>query len=246
MMKNLRFYLMLAGISLVSLTFNSCLDDDGYSLGDMWLSIVTVEAEEAGSNLYFRLDGGETLWPAAGYYMADRFDNKQRAILNYTILSDSVSGFSHYVKVNSIDPLLTKDIAENKSTENDEYYGTDPVGIRKLWIGDGYLNIAFEANFGGMEKHFVNLVNMSDEENPFRYEFRHNAYDDPQSYGSVGIVCFKLQDIDTAGQTITMTINVKTFDGDKSFTLEYNPGQPMVTEEKLASEISSGSMDKIN
>jgi hypothetical protein len=201
--------------------FQSCLDDDGYSLGKYWINIATIESQESGSH-YFRLDDGTTLWPAAGYYLGHNLEDGQRTLLNYTILSDSLDGFAHYVKVNGIDPILTKKIAKNKNEENDSIYGTDPVSTQEIWIGNGYLNVWFIANFGGHQKHFVNLL-QTNEEDPYELEFRHNAYDDPPVAASQGIVCFDLSGLpDTNGETVKLTIRIHTFKGDKTIGLDYN------------------------
>lgn len=231
---------------LTSLTFYSCLDDDGYSLGKFWIDIATVESKPGSSQSYFKLDDGTTLWPASGYYIGHNLEEGQRIILNYTILSDTLKEYSHYIKVNNINTILTKKIAEDKADENDEYYGTDPVKVNSIWVGDKYLNINFGANYGGEKKHFVNLVPASQEENPYYFEFRHNAYDDPSVYGANGFVCFDLSEIDTEGETITLVIAFKTFDGDKTFKLEYNSTTQKVTNQSIPSDMQFEYIDKIH
>lgn len=244
-MKTLKFIVLTIGIVLTTLTFQSC-SDDGYSLGKFWVEIATVESG-SGSAHYFRLDDGSTLWPAApvGGYTGHNLEDGQRIILNYTILSDSFEGFDHYIKVNDISTLLTKKIAEDKEEENDEFYGTDPVKIGNIWTGNNYLNIYFGANYGGYKKHFVNLVQTNKEEDPYYFEFRHNAYDDPANYGSESLVCFKLSDIDTGGETVTLTIAVKTFDGDKTYTVEYNSNNPNKTLQGIYPETSMDSIENL-
>lgn len=234
----------MIGIALTSLTFYSCLDDDGYSLDKFWISVATVETTDNNSH-YFRLDDGSTLWPAAGYYTGHNLEKGDRAILNYTLLSDSLSGFSHYAKINWVDPVLTKDLAENLGGKNDSIYGTDPVKIDEIWIGDGYLNVLFVANTSGTIKHFVNLVKNSDENVPYTLEFRHNAYNDYPDRSASGIVCFNLSELpDTNDETVKLTIRVKTFDGEKDYVLDYKTNQKGKVQ-SLSSTIQSGHFEKI-
>lgn len=231
-MEKLKLIMLTIGIFCTSLLFHSCLDDDGYSLGDFVMEVATVESTDSNQH-YFKLDDGATLWPAAGYYLGHNLEDGQRAWLNYTILSDEKDGFTHYVKVNGVDPVLTKTIAEDLGEKNDSVYGTDPISVKNIWIGNGYLNVIFGFNYGGKERHFVNLLHKVDAEaeNPYELEFRHNAYDDPPEASVPGIVCFDLSDLpDTEGETVKLKVNVKTFNGAKTYELEYNSGKDMMSE----------------
>lgn len=227
-MKKLSLLLMVGAIG-ISLLFNSCSMDDGYSLNDYWLGVATVETLDGG-NHYFKMDNGTTLWPAAGYYLGHNLEVGQRTWLNFTILSDEKDGFDHYVKVNGVDPILTKEIAEDKGEENDSYYGTDPVTVKDIWVGGGYLNVIFKFNYGGTKKHFINLLPVTGSENAYEVEFRHHAYNDPSEAAVAGIVCFDLSSLpETEGETVKLKVHFKTFNGDKTFELEYNSEKETVT-----------------
>ena len=69
-------------VLFVAIGFQSCDDDDGYSLGDFWVDIATVETDDNSSAYWFILDDGTTLWPAASdiQYLPKQ---GQRIILNY-------------------------------------------------------------------------------------------------------------------------------------------------------------------
>ncbi|OAV68258.1 NigD-like protein [Bacteroidales bacterium Barb6XT] len=230
-MKKMRFFGLAFAIVAATAVFQSCSDDVGYPLGFEWVSIVTIESLNEGADFFYRLDDGSTLWPSAGYYRGHNLEDGQRALLNYTILSDSLDGFSHFVKVNSIDPILTKKIAEDKGEENDVVYGTDPVSVQSMWIDNGFLHVWFKANFGGSRKHFINLV-QANADVPYELEFRHNAYDDPQTTSIYGIVCFNLSDLpDTDGEEVTLTIRLHTFEGDETIELIYNSAARHVQQE---------------
>lgn len=230
MMKRMKIFVLTVTLLSMSLLFNSCLDDDGYSLGKYWLGVATVESLDNNQH-YFKLDDGTSLWPAAGSYLGHNLNDGQRAWLNYTILSDSLSGFDHYVKINGVDPILTKKIAEDLGEKNDSVYGTDQIKVDDIWIGDGYLNMIFAFNYGGTKRHFVNLLPAGDEENVYQLEFRHNAYDDPPATSVPSIVCFDLSDLpDTEGKTVKLTIKVKTFSGNKTYELDYNSDKELITD----------------
>lgn len=227
-MKTVKLFLMTIGIGLSSLLFYSCLEnDDANSLGKFWIDVATI-VPLSETTYFLRMDDGTTLWPAATSIPYYKPKENQRAMVNFTILSDSKDGYDHWVKVNRIDEFLTKEIAENKGDKNDSIYGTDPVGIEDVWVGDNYLNVYFKADFGGTKKHFVNLI-PSDDENKI-FEFRHNAYDDPGTgYLQGGLVAFNLSklttpDTESVSDSITITIKVKTFDGDKSYNVKFATG----------------------
>lgn len=229
-MKTLRTFLLIIGVALVSFTLSSCLDDDdSYSLGDMWVAVATV-VPESDNVYYLRLDNGNKLWPAATNYPGYQPKADQRASVNFTILADSsqsnLNGFSHYIKINAIHNILTKPIAKNEGAANDSIYGTDPVSIpskQSIWIGDGYLNIYFQTNWGGKTAHYINLIQTDAEKDPYSLEFRHNAFDDPAYSSGAGRVAFNLSSLpDTKGETVDLTLKVRTFDGETEFKLKYN------------------------
>lgn len=222
-MMNKKLFLCM-GIVMTSLVLNSCdMDNDGYSLDKVWYSIATVEPLGDSPAYFLTLDQGTTLWPAATNIPWYVPKERQRALVFYTILSDAFQGYDHAVKVLDIQGVLTKPIAEDKGEENDAYYGDDPVKILDMWVGDGYLNVEFRFNYGGSVKHFINLVKRDDAEKPNYFEFRHNAYQENAYAGRNGIVAFDLSTLETDEEEIQLTIRVKTFEGDKNYTVNYRP-----------------------
>ncbi len=244
MMKTLKFVWMMTGVVFATLLFQSCMDDEGYSLGEFQVNLATVETDGSNTSQYFRLDDGTTLWPAAGYYVGQNMEARQRVLLNYTILSDSLSNFSHYIKVNDLDLVLTKPIAEDKFNENDSIYGTDPVEIKEIWVGSSFLNVFFTAYYGGHTKHFINLVKIdrdTAEDGSYHLEFRHNAYDDPQLTIATGPVCFDLNSLaPNAGEKVKLTVSVRTSEGSKTYTFEYDPSKQQNPGEKEISQLGTG------
>lgn len=238
-MRVLKIIFITIGLALGALLFNACSDDDGYSLGNYWIDLATV-VPVGETTYYLRMDDGTTLWPAATNAPYYKPKENQRAMVNFTLLSDSQGGYDHYVKVNRIDDVLTKNMAESKGDENNTIYGNDPVEIRSIWIGDGYLNVYFRTLFGYEKTHFVNLIPSDDED--AHLEFRHNAYDDPQLVKASGLVAFNLSQlneiIEPEGQdTITLTIKVNTFDGNKLFNVKYVPSSLANTNTKYFNDV---------
>jgi hypothetical protein len=233
-MKTLKIFLVVVGMALISLTFNSCLNDDNaYSLGDMWVSIATARPLSDNA-FYLTLDDSTTLWPAAPLYVYYQPVRPQRVQINYTVLGDNFQGYDHAIKLNRIDTILTKLLAQDMGEENDAMYGNDPVKIADMWVGDGFLNIHFKAYFSGNVKHFVNLIrNETGDDDSYKVEFRHNAFEDKASNLTNGFVAFDLSEIDTKGQDVTLLVKVNTFDGVKEYEKKYNSGRSTETEPEL-------------
>jgi hypothetical protein len=214
--------LLCVGIAAASFVFNSCSNDEAYSLDKAWYSIATVRSTGDGGTYWLTLDSGTSLWPVATDIPWYNPKELQRAFVVYSLLSDEFQGFDHAIKIWDIKSILTKPIAENLGAENDSIYGTDPVDISDLWIGDGFLNIVFEFNYGGDTVHFINLLKNDSVRTPFFYEFRHNAYNDNPRYWRKGIVAFDLSSVDTLGEEVELTIQVNTFEGTKDYKIKYH------------------------
>lgn len=224
-MKTLKSFLLVLGCILCTLPFHSCLDDDDYSLDKYVMDIVSVKSD--GGAYYFRTDDGATLWPAAGYVQSDAFAAGERVFLNFTLLGDSSKGavgFDYYIRVNDIGTVFTKSLADDLGAKNDSVYGTDPVDVKRMYTGNGHLTMLFGANFGGNEKHFINLVKMNDPEHPYLLEFRHDAKNDPAVAQLDKWVCFNLDRLEIPDkEPVVLTVRVKTFGGTKEYTLDYDP-----------------------
>lgn len=205
----LLFYTILAGI----LVFVVSCDDNSRSLGTFRISVATVIPE--GIHTYsLQLDNGKRLWPAASDVMYNPTDN-QRVFINYTILSEKLGEYDHYVKVNDIWDILTKQTVE-LTNENDNKIGNDPLKINDIWVGGDYLNVSFMFNYSGERPHFINLV----ENNGL--EFRHNSYGSTNTNLYEGFVCFDLKPFRTnEADSVELSIKVLEWaDGPNSETKE--------------------------
>jgi hypothetical protein len=211
------------GVLLVSL---SC-DDKSRSLGNFGIDIATVIPE--GDNAYsLLLDNGKRLWPAAS---ATRYAPTpgQRVFLNYTILSEEMTGYDHYVRVNDMWNILTKKAIE-LNAQNADSIGNDPVKANAMWVGGDYLNVSFMFNYGGMQPHAINLVNNQlepgSDSKTINLEFRHNAYYSHSSKLYEGFVCFDLRPLRVENaDSVKLSIKVKEWTGNKIYDVVYRYNQ---------------------
>ncbi len=211
------------GVLLVSL---SC-DDKSRSLGNFGIDIATVIPE--GDNAYsLLLDNGKRLWPAAS---ATRYAPTpgQRVFLNYTILSEEMTGYDHYVRVNDMWNILTKKAIE-LNAQNADSIGNDPVKANAMWVGGDYLNVSFMFNYGGMQPHAINLVDNQlepgSDSKTINLEFRHNAYYSHSSKLYEGFVCFDLRPLRVENaDSVKLSIKVKEWTGNKIYDVVYRYNQ---------------------
>ena len=224
-MKTTKFLLISLCAALIMSGAVSCSkDDSGYSLGRVWRSVVTVDPIGKGGTYSLTLDDGTRLWPAGTEIPFYRPTTRHRALAYYTILSDTFQGYDHAILMRGIRDILTKpfiasDMLSTSKTSDD--FGSDPISVIDIWYGDGYINVHFGANHGGTKRHLVNLVQVSQSGiPPYVFEFRHNAFGDPPRYGRRGFVAFDMAKLKfPAGSDSTVTVRVKTFDGEKRYKI---------------------------
>lgn len=227
-MRKTIFLFAISFIGLVVLLF-SCDENNKYSLGDFRVDIATVELVD--DNTYaLILDNGDRLWPAATDVRYLPKPN-QRVIVNYTILSDRQGEYTHYVKVNDIWNVLTKQILE-LTTENADSIGNDPVQVNAVWVGGDYLNVDFMFNYGGNRPHAINLVenalSSSSTSNDIELEFRHNAYGSTNNQLYEGFACFDLKPFrNNNTDSVSFSIKVKDWSGEKKYDVVYKYNQAL-------------------
>ncbi|MGL4908324.1 MAG: NigD-like protein [Bacteroidales bacterium] len=226
-MKRMRFLFMLSAVTLSSIVITSCKDDDGYSLDKYWLSIATIKTDGLeGDDYYLQRDNGSKLWVASQNFFY-RPKNNQRAMVNYTLLSDQVGDYDHFVRVNGISHILTKGIIE-LNAQNADSIGNDKLEVEDIWVGSDYLNIIFGYNTSNNGViHYINLVDNTTltpaSSDTVYLELRHNARSDIEQYGARGIVSFYLPSIDLSDKEESIfKIKVKTYrQGEKFYVVKY-------------------------
>lgn len=222
---------ILVMTAILAFVFSSCMDDDGYSLGDFRVSLGNVEKTD-GDSYTVALDDGSVLYPSAGFTNGKWFENDQRILINYTILSDkSTSGEQkeHYVKVNDVDKVLAKKIIDMYEAIEDSI-ANDPIIIYDVWIGGNrWLN--FELLFyGDYKTHMINLVQPQvaedDENEAIQLELRHNSYGDSHRYRYYALVSFDLTSLQIeSADEVKFVVKSKNYENEiKSFDGVYKYG----------------------
>lgn len=215
-------------MALLLLPVWGCEDDDGYSLGDYWITTGTIEMGGSGSYVIV-LDNGDRLLPSATAIPWFDLRDQQRVWVNFTILGDGTGEIDHYVKVNNMSEILTKGILA-LTPEDADSIGDDPVRIDDYWFTGDYLTIQFSYG-GGNAIHYINLV--QDVNNPVDDQgrpvllFRHNRNNDPANYLLYGTVSINLQNLRVEGQTsVSFVLKSTPFTGEDpvDVVLEYNYG----------------------
>lgn len=219
-------FVLLVGFMFV---FSGCLDDDGYSLSDVWVGFGVIESTETYKIV---MDDGEILYPVAfgGYVPWNENDYSgesrkveagDRLMLNFTILDDKLNDAgevtAYYVKVNSAKKVLTKGVLDITEANKDSI-GNDPIIVQDTWIANGLLNFQLKY-WGRNQTHFINLVKqpgeLTAEGQPFQLELRHNNNDDSEDIPYTAFVSFHLDSLQVAGlDSVRYTVTSTDYDGD--------------------------------
>ncbi len=199
-MKKFAFALMMAFVFVLP----SCLDDDGYSLGDIWIAFGVLTGEEGSYQVI--LDNKDLLVPVAANYPGwqNEFETGDRVLINYTVLDDDLTDSTsvYYVKVNDISNILMKGIMDI-TPEIEDSIGNDPIVVEDYWMTDSL--ISFKLKYWGYtETHFLNLVkqpgDLTVDDQPIQLELRHNANEDSESVLYTAFVSFSLNSLRLDGQ----------------------------------------------
>lgn len=187
---------ILALMAILGFTFQSCNDDEGYSLGDIGFDWATVVSDNP-SAYYLIADSWGTMWPAATSIPLYRPMDGQRVIVAFNPLYDNFQGYDIGVKVEGIEEVLTKEV-EMLTADNDAEYGNDPIYIPEdnLWISGDHLNIVFLQKLPREQKHRISLVAPSTTVDAGGYialELRYNTFQDETEIMKEGKVSFNLK-----------------------------------------------------
>ena len=217
-MKRVIFLLLV----IVPFLFTGCLnDDDGYSMGDIWIGFGIVEDEQS---FRIKLDGGEILIPVAfSDYMssAPMLKTGDRVFLNYTVLDEKKNDVdsieAYYVKINDYEKVLMKGILDITEAIEDSI-GNDPIIVLDHWVSNNLLNLKLKY-WGEQKKHYINLVKepgvLTAGDQPFELELRHNDNDDKQSIAFVSFVSFKLDSLKIAGlDSVRFKVSSKNYNNE--------------------------------
>ena len=224
-MKRLVFGILVGFLFILA----GCNNDDGYSLGDVWIGFGVVENTDTYKMI---LDDGEVLIPVAfgghnPWYDHDysgthhEIEAGDRVMVNFTILDDKRNDageiIEYYVKVNSAKKILTKGILDI-TEENKDSIGNDPIIVRDCWMANDLLNFKLKY-YGHYQTHFINLVKqpgeLAPEGQPFELELRHNNNDDKEDIPYTAYVSFRLDSLQVAGlDSVRFRITSTDYDGE--------------------------------
>ncbi len=220
-MKKIVFGMLIGSL----LILNSCLNDDGYSLGDQWIGFGIVKNTD---NLMVELDNGDLLkaisYGNSAYYNFETrngLNSGDRVFVNFTILDDSKNDSTeittYYVQLNSLEEILLKQIIDI-TPENEDSIGSDPVIVQDAWVANNMVN--FKLKYWGRDQtHFINLVKQPGEfaanNQPFQLELKHNSNDDPRDIPYFAYVSFHLDSLMVTGlDSVRFNVTCEDYDGD--------------------------------
>jgi hypothetical protein len=232
----------LIGLMLVA---TGCLDDEGYSVSDMWVGFGMVEQVNSDPLEYkIIMDNGDVLVPiASGYaypwYYAGNNDHESRLktgdriLVNYTILDDGVNDDGevdrYFVKINGVEKVLLKGVLDI-TAENQDSIGNDPIIVKDVWMTDSLLN--FELKYWGRYMvHYINLVKEPGEptadDQPIELELRHNDNGDVEDIPYAAYVSFDLEALKIEGlSSVKFRVTGKDYEGELfEYEGEYNYGE---------------------
>ncbi|NOR76075.1 MAG: hypothetical protein GQ525_13085 [Draconibacterium sp.] len=202
--------------------FAGCNDnDEGYSLGDMWVGFGIFKVDEVDSYKII-LDCKDVLIPVASNYppgWGANIDNGERVFVNYTILDEVLESSlpAYYVKINSIKEILMKDVIDI-TPEIEDSIGNDPIVVEDYWMTDSLLS--FKLRYWGYDTtHFLNLgvepsMSMAPGIQPYELELRHNANDDEDAIYYTAYVSFSLNDLRIEGlDSVQFVVTSTDYDG---------------------------------
>jgi hypothetical protein len=233
---------LLIGLMVVA---TGCLDEEGYSVNDMWVGFGMVEQVNSDPLQYkINMDNGDVLVPVASgfayqwYYAgSDDHDSRlktgDRILVNYTILDDEVNDAGevdrYFVKINGVEKVLLKGILDI-TEENQDSIGNDPIIVKDVWMTDSLLN--FELKYWGRYMvHFINLVKepgeLTADDQPIELELRHNDNGDVEDIPYAAYVSFNLDALKIEGlNSVQFRVTGTDYEGDLfEYEGEYSYGE---------------------
>jgi hypothetical protein len=240
-MKKIIFGLLI-GLMVVA---TGCLDEEGYSVNDMWVGFGMVEQVNSDPLEYkINMDNGDVLVPVASgfaypwYYAgSDDHDSRlktgDRILVNYTILDDGVNDEGevdrYFVKINGVEKVLLKGILDI-TEETQDSIGNDPIIVKDVWMTDSLLN--FELKYWGRYMvHYINLVKepgeLTADDQPIELELRHNDNGDVEDIPYAAYVSFNLEALKIEGlNSVQFRVTGTDYEGDLfEYEGEYSYGE---------------------
>jgi hypothetical protein len=216
-MKRIAIYLMMG--FMFSFLSGCNMDEDGYSLGNVWIGYGLIHKNTVSETFTIELDNGAVLLPVTNSGWYNEVKDNQRVLANFTIVEDKKNADEteqYYVKINSLRNILYKGILDITPAIEDSI-GNDPIHVDDHWLKNNMLN--FELKYRGESKiHFINLVKQSGAtakaNEPIVLELRHNTNGDLKEILMTAVVTFDLSRLKVQGKdSISFKVISKDFDG---------------------------------
>ena len=207
----------------MAILMTSCQkDDDSYSVGKFWVGFGIID-KSGPDSFTVQMDDGSIIHPVAGNLNGSWFEDDQRVLVNYTIVSDKKvdeTDKEYFVKINSARKILMKGIVDITEAIEDSI-GNDPVIIRDAWMSSNQLLNMELRYFGNLEVHFINLVKEPGEltaaDQPIELELRHNKNGDREDVLFNAFVSFDLSAIMIEDQdSVSFIVRSVDYQGDES------------------------------
>ena len=219
--------------ALVAILMTSCQkDDDSYSVGKFWVGFGIID-KSGPDSFTVQMDDGSIIHPVAGNLNGSWFEDDQRVLVNYTIVSDKKvdeTDKEYFVKINSARKILMKGIVDITEAIEDSI-GNDPVIIRDAWMSSNQLLNMELRYFGNSEVHFINLVKEPGEltaaDQPIELELRHNKNGDREdvlfnAFVSFDLSAIMIEDQDSVSfivRSVDYQGNESTFEGTYKYVI---------------------------
>lgn len=214
--------LPLAALAAMSMSLQSCLDDDDDSYSPYRPTAIVTVCPSSDGSFRMVLNDSTTLTPTN--MSSSPFGNKEvRALVNYS--DDPQTYGVQSVRINWIDSIRTKEPVFVKPGDNIPAYGSDPVEIVRDWVTvaeDGYLTLRVRTNWDGSGKpHYFNLLTGNNPENPYELELRHDARGDIHGQSGDALIAFNLNSLPHSSRgPLKFKLNWNSFSGQKSLEFE--------------------------
>jgi len=225
MQLSLKIFVLIAAISF----FSSCKKEVDEPELVYKMAITTVENPDSIANFYLRLDNSQKMWVSSTIFPNYKPISGQRIIAYFNIISESKSDslYDYSIKLNDVYPVLTKEILNIKTTQQDSI-GNDSIQIDDMWVGSDFLNVQF-TYLANDQLHLINLVKDTAKvytDGKVHLEFRHNSNFDLPAFYKSGIVSFNIKSLQNnipANDSLKLVIhvNVPNLAADKTYDLTY-------------------------
>lgn len=216
----------------MSITFSSCSDDDGYSLGDIWYSKYAT-VNDIGEPIRSFTIGDSTILSVAASNIPNYIAKERRATITYTILGDIENG--HLIKLNGIAEIPTKEVSDIEANDLANI-NSEPIDFKSLTISDQYVNMDFGFQYGSDSKlHEFDLYRIIPipnslaqqdqiESDTINLEFIHKKNEKSQRWIRGTARCYDLKSLNLEKQKkVTLRIKINTIKGEKYILTDYIP-----------------------